>query len=109
MKSLVILRNAMSIPRVTIATANSSSPIIGRTNIRSMSMPIAAAAMRAQSAESVHPSHCGTPSDRYLPGKLMIVAKDATRNAPRAESAPWAKLRTWVALKMMTNPIASSA
>ena len=93
MKSLVIVRTMMSIPRVTMATANNASPIIGRRNIRSSAIPIRAASTRANTTERTHCSHTGDPSI-HLPGTLMIVANDAIRKAPIADRAPWAKLRT---------------
>ena len=98
----------MSSPSVTMATANSSSPSIGRMTIRSRTMPMIVASARAASTDSVHRSHNGAPGI-HLPGTCRTVANEATRNAPRAARAPWAKLRTWVALKMITKPIASSA
>ena len=78
MKSLVMLRRKMSIPSVTMATANSSSPSIGLMKIRSTAMPSTPAAISATTTESDHCSHSGAPSINR-PGKLMVVANAATR------------------------------
>ncbi len=62
----------------------------------------------ANSADSDHCSHSGAPGI-HRPGMLRVTAKAATRKAPNPAKAPWEKFTTCVALKMMTNPMASTA
>ena len=91
-----------------MARANSSSPTIGRRNSRSNTAPTSAMVSRAISTASVQVTQTGAPGI-HRPGMSISDAYAATKNAPRAANAPWAKLRTWVDLKMMTNPTASKA
>ena len=107
MKSLVMVRTTMSTPRVMMATENSGSPTIGRIKTRSMSSPNRAATTKAIRTGG-HCAHSGRPG-RHRPGKSRTVAKATTRKAPSPARAPWAKLITWVALKMMTKPMARRA
>ena len=90
-----------------MATANSSSPAIGRKKSLSNSTPTIADRTRATTTETDHP-RTGDPS-MNRPGKLNSTATTAVKKAPRVAMAPWAKFTTWVALKIMTNPIAGSA
>ncbi len=98
----------MSIPGVTMATAKSSSPTIGRMKTRSRTIPIDAAASKARRTARIQVTASFQAAGMANSSLSTRVANEATRNAPRAASAPWAKLSTCVALKMITKPMANN-
>ncbi len=102
-KSSLMVRRMMSAPTVMMATENSGSPTIGLMKTLSTSSPTKAAAITAHSADRDHRAQMGRSGSKR-PGTLRIVKNEAVRNAPIAASDPWAKLITWVALKMITKP-----
>jgi hypothetical protein len=82
-------------PTVNMITNISGSPMSGRRKNRSIRNPrIKQPARVTKKATAI--------------GNFADVTIARKKNAPRAKSSPWAKLRTLDDLKIITNPIADS-
>ena len=95
------------------AMANSGCPTIGRIVSRSMTRPKIAASASAintwtknTAILAVSPSAGASGLSKGNSGKPPSEMRMVMNMAPAIESAPAAKFRTWVALKMMTKPSA---
>ena len=91
-----------------MAIENNGWPIIGRMATRSTISPMTAARISASSTDS-DPLRATRGRPIHRPGICCSTARVATKKAPTAAMAPWAKLTTCVALKMTTKPRASRA